>query len=93
VSAPTPVRASNGIWLVAEREIGSKLRSKAFLISTGILLVLALAGILFGRFREQEHRHHADRRDGGDRGRRLGHPERRGHHGRRPGRSREARAR
>ena len=50
MSAPTPVRASNGIWLVAEREIGSKLRSKAFLISTGILLVLALAGILFGGF-------------------------------------------
>ncbi|MBP5801619.1 ABC transporter permease [Microbacterium maritypicum] len=50
MSAPTPVRASSGIWLVAEREIGSKLRSKAFLISTGILLVLALAGILFGGF-------------------------------------------
>jgi len=50
VSTPSPVRSSNGIWLVAEREIGSKLRSKAFLISTGILLVLALAGILFGGF-------------------------------------------
>ncbi|MFJ6428979.1 ABC transporter permease [Microbacterium maritypicum] len=50
MSAPTPVRASNGIWLVAEREIGSKLRSKAFLISTGILLVLALAGIILGGF-------------------------------------------
>ncbi|WP_082802981.1 ABC transporter permease [Microbacterium sp. CH1] len=45
--------ARNGIWLVAEREIGSKLRSKAFLISTGILLVLALAGVLFGGFASQ----------------------------------------
>ena len=38
------------IWLVAEREIGSKLRSKAFLISTGILLFLALAAIVIGGF-------------------------------------------
>ncbi|GAA2942208.1 ABC transporter permease [Microbacterium luteolum] len=45
----TPTVA-NGIWLVAEREIGSKLRSKAFLISTGILLLLALAGIVIGGF-------------------------------------------
>lgn len=50
MSTPSPVRGSNGIWLVAEREIGSKLRSKAFLISTGILLVLALAGILLSGF-------------------------------------------
>ena len=50
MSAPTPARGSSGVWLVAEREIGSKLRSKAFLISTGILLVLALAGVLFGGF-------------------------------------------
>jgi ABC-2 type transport system permease protein len=47
---PQPVRPSSGIWLVAEREIGSKLRSKAFLISTGILLVLVLAGILLSGF-------------------------------------------
>lgn len=40
----------NGILLVAEREIGSKLRSKAFLISTGILLLIALAGVLIGGF-------------------------------------------
>ncbi len=45
--------ARNGIWLVAEREIGSKLRSKAFLISTGILLLIALAGVLFGGFASQ----------------------------------------
>jgi ABC-2 type transport system permease protein len=36
------------VWLVAEREIASKLRSKAFLISTAILFVLALAGLVFG---------------------------------------------
>lgn len=40
----------NGVFLVAEREIGSKLRSKAFLISTGILLLIALAGVLIGGF-------------------------------------------
>lgn len=40
----------SGILLVAEREIGSKLRSKAFLISTGILLLIALAGVLIGGF-------------------------------------------
>jgi len=38
------------VWLVAEREISSKLRSKAFLISTGILLLIALAGIVIGGF-------------------------------------------
>ena len=36
-----------GVWLVAEREIGLKLRSKAFIISTAILFAIALAGILF----------------------------------------------
>ena len=53
MSAPTPSNGptvANGIWLVAEREIGSKLRSKAFLISTGVLLLLALAGIVIGGF-------------------------------------------
>jgi ABC-2 type transport system permease protein len=44
-AAPTEAAA---IWLVAEREIASKLRSKAFLISTAILFVLALAGLVFG---------------------------------------------
>lgn len=42
--------ATNGIWLVAEREIGSKLRSKPFLISTGILLLIALVGVLLSGF-------------------------------------------
>ncbi|MGP3533733.1 ABC transporter permease [Microbacterium sp. RD1] len=39
-----------GVWLVAEREIGSKLRSKAFVISTAILLLVALAAVLWGGF-------------------------------------------
>lgn len=34
-------------WLVAEREITTKLRSKAFLISTGVLLLLVLGTVLF----------------------------------------------
>jgi ABC-2 type transport system permease protein len=44
------VKNSSLTWLVAEREISSKLRSKAFLISTGILLLIALAGVLIGGF-------------------------------------------
>ncbi|THJ66749.1 ABC transporter permease [Arthrobacter echini] len=35
------------VWLVTGREIGSKLRSKAFLISTGILFALALIGVIW----------------------------------------------
>jgi ABC-2 type transport system permease protein len=38
------------VWLVAEREIASKLRSKAFVISTAILLLAALASVLWGGF-------------------------------------------
>jgi ABC-2 type transport system permease protein len=38
------------VWLVAEREIGSKLRSKAFVISTAILLIGALALVIWGGF-------------------------------------------
>ena len=45
---PTAPSEAAGVWLVAEREIASKLRSKAFLISTAILFVLALAGLVFG---------------------------------------------
>ena len=40
--------AAQATWLVAEREITTKLRSKAFLISTGILLLLVLGSVLFG---------------------------------------------
>ena len=35
-------------WLIAEREIRMKLRSKAFLISTGILMLAVLGSILAG---------------------------------------------
>lgn len=37
-------------WLVAEREVSSKLRSKVFLISTGIMLLVILVGVLIGGF-------------------------------------------
>ena len=35
-------------WLVAEREIRMRLRSKAFLISTGVLLLIVLASVVIG---------------------------------------------
>ena len=35
-------------WLVAQREVTMRLRSKAFLVSTGILLLAVLAGIVIG---------------------------------------------
>lgn len=41
---------AQGVWLVAEREIGSKLRSKAFVISTAILFIGALALVIWGGF-------------------------------------------
>ena len=44
---------ASSTWLVAEREIGSKLRSKAFLISTGILFLITLAGVLWAGFAAQ----------------------------------------
>ncbi|MGW8482857.1 ABC transporter permease [Microbacterium sp. NPDC055903] len=39
--------AGQGMWLVAERELSTRLRSKAFLISTGILLIVALVGVIW----------------------------------------------
>ncbi len=45
--------APQATWLVAEREITTKLRSKAFLISTGILLLLVLGGVLFSGIASQ----------------------------------------
>ena len=46
--APRPsLSPGQGAWLVAERELTTRLRSKAFLISTAILLVIALAGIIW----------------------------------------------
>jgi ABC-2 type transport system permease protein len=44
-SAPSEVQS---VWLVTEREIGSKLRSKSFVISTAILLLIALASVIWG---------------------------------------------
>lgn len=52
-SSPTPRHAPSelqSVWLVAEREIGSKLRSKSFVISTAILVVAALASVIWGGF-------------------------------------------
>ncbi|MCH6230358.1 ABC transporter permease [Microbacterium sp. CFH 31415] len=55
MSTPTRTAAAGlgtaqAVWLVAEREIGSKLRSKAFVISTAILLIGALALVIWGGF-------------------------------------------
>ncbi|WP_298943339.1 ABC transporter permease [uncultured Microbacterium sp.] len=52
MNASTPTFAQS-VWLVTEREVGSKLRSKAFLISTGILFAIALVGVLWGGFTAQ----------------------------------------
>lgn len=49
MTAQTPSFAQS-TWLVAEREIGSKLRSKPFLISFGILFLLALGGVIWAGF-------------------------------------------
>lgn len=46
-ASPTAVSTAQGVWLVAERELSTKLRSKAYLISTGILLLIALAGVIW----------------------------------------------
>lgn len=46
-STGTALSPTQGVWLVAERELSTKLRSKAFLISTGILLIIALAGVIW----------------------------------------------
>lgn len=43
----SPVR---GAWLVAEREITTKLRSKAFIVSSTVLLLFVLGGVLFSGF-------------------------------------------
>jgi len=47
---PAAPSAAQGVWLVAEREIGSRLRSKAFVISTLILFAIALGGVIWGGF-------------------------------------------
>jgi ABC-2 type transport system permease protein len=44
---PAPTFWSS-VWLVSNREIMSRLRSKAFLISTGILFVIAIGSVVAG---------------------------------------------
>ncbi|MFA7497769.1 MAG: ABC transporter permease [Leucobacter sp.] len=48
-----PLSAPQAAWVIAEREITTKLRSKAFLISTGIVLLFVLGGVLFSGFAAQ----------------------------------------
>jgi ABC-2 type transport system permease protein len=55
VTAPTarglrPARptSARSVWLVTQRELGSKLRSKAFMISTLILFLIALGAVVWG---------------------------------------------
>ena len=53
MNTATPTSAPRGfqnVWLVAEREVGSKLRSRAFVISTAITLLIALAAVIWGGF-------------------------------------------
>ena len=47
MSTRTVPSAAQAAWLVADREMSSRLRSKAFLISTGVLLILALVGVIW----------------------------------------------
>ncbi|MGV2982319.1 ABC transporter permease [Microbacterium sp. AGC85] len=49
-SSTKAVSTGQGVWLVAERELSTRLRSKAYLISTGILLLIALAGVIWAGF-------------------------------------------
>ncbi|MGV9193984.1 ABC transporter permease [Microbacterium sp. MC2] len=44
---------AQSVWLVTEREVASKLRSKAFVISTAITFVIFLAGIVWAGFSAQ----------------------------------------
>ncbi|QBE49113.1 ABC transporter permease [Leucobacter triazinivorans] len=48
-----PMSGPQGAWLVAEREITTKLRSKAFVISSIVLLLFVLAGVLVSGFLAQ----------------------------------------
>jgi len=43
----TRLSTAQGAWLVAEREMSTRLRSKAFLISTAVLVLVVLAGIIW----------------------------------------------
>ncbi len=44
---------SQSVWLVTEREVASKLRSKAFVISTAITFAIFLVGIVWAGFAAQ----------------------------------------
>ncbi|MCW4385585.1 ABC transporter permease [Salinibacterium sp. SYSU T00001] len=44
----TPLGITSATWLVADREIRMRLRSKAFLISTAILVLAVLASVVIG---------------------------------------------
>jgi ABC-2 type transport system permease protein len=53
LTRPAPTRRSapselQSVWLVTEREVASKLRSKSFVISSAFLLIIALAGVIWG---------------------------------------------
>lgn len=47
-TTPPAPSVAQSVWLVTEREIGSKLRSKVFLISTAILFIISLAAVVIG---------------------------------------------
>lgn len=48
--APAAPTIAQSVWLVAEREVGSKLRSKAFVISTIVMLVLMIGLVVWIAF-------------------------------------------
>ena len=50
VSSPS---FGQSVWLVTERELGSKLRAKSFLISTAVMFALVLAAVLWAGFAAQ----------------------------------------
>lgn len=45
---PTPLRPTAAAWLVGRREITMRLRSRAFVISTVVLMVIVLASVVIG---------------------------------------------
>lgn len=45
-ATPSPSRQSRLAWIIAEREISTKLRSKAFIISNAILALVILAAVI-----------------------------------------------
>ncbi|MGJ8722662.1 MAG: ABC transporter permease, partial [Salinibacterium amurskyense] len=47
-ATPSAPSFAQSVALVAEREITTRLRSKSFLITTGILLLLVLGGVIAG---------------------------------------------